>query len=286
MIATATTNPLLIGKGLPPFTEIKPEQVVPAMTQLLTEIDQELATLEANVTPTWSGLVEPLDRLGERISWSWGIIGHLMGVKNSPELREAFETVQPQVIQFSSKISQSQPLYKAFKALHNSEEWSNLEPAQKRIVEAAIRDAELSGVGLEGEKRERFNAIQLEIGELSTKFSNNVLDATKAFSMKLTSPEEVDGLPPSLLSFAAQIARGAGEENANAETGPWVITSTIPVMCLLCSTAPAVTCARSSTKLLSAVLLQVIWIILASLSGFWNCEKKKRNCWALIILPN
>ncbi|MEO8890075.1 MAG: M3 family peptidase, partial [Coleofasciculaceae cyanobacterium] len=82
MIATATTNPLLIGKGLPPFTEIKPEQVVPAMTQLLTEIDQELATLEANVTPTWSGLVEPLDRLGERISWSWGIIGHLMGVKN------------------------------------------------------------------------------------------------------------------------------------------------------------------------------------------------------------
>ncbi|MGC1393313.1 MAG: M3 family peptidase, partial [Coleofasciculaceae cyanobacterium] len=199
MIATATTNPLLIGKGLPPFAEIKPEHVVPAMTQLLTEIDQELATLEANVTPTWSGLVEPLDLLGERITWSWGIIGHLMGVKNSPELREAFETVQPQVIQFSSKISQSQPLYKAFKALHNSEEWSTLEPAQKRIVEAAIRDAELSGVGLEGEKRERFNAIQLEIGELSTKFSNNVLDATKAFSMKLTSPEEVDGLPPSLL---------------------------------------------------------------------------------------
>jgi oligopeptidase A len=228
MIATATTNPLLIGKGLPPFAEIKSEHVVPAMTQLLTEIDQELATLEAKITPTWSGLVEPLDRLGERITWSWGIIGHLMGVQNSPELREAFETVQPQVIQFSSKISQSQPIYKAFKALRNGEEWSNLEPAQKRIVEAAIRDAELSGVGLEGEKTERFNAIQLEIGELSTKFSNNVLDATKAFSMKLTSPEEVDGLPPSLLSFAAQIARGAGEENASAETGPWMITLDYP----------------------------------------------------------
>ena len=229
MIATATaTNPLLIGKGLPQFEAIKPEHVVPAMTQLLAELDKELATLEEKVTPTWSGLVEPLDRLGERLTWSWGIVGHLMGVKNTPELREAFETVQPQVVQFSNKLNQSQPLYKAFKALHDGEEWNNLEPAQKRIVEAAIRDAELSGVGLEGEQRERFNAIQLELAELSTKFSNHVLDATKAFSLKLTSKEDVDGLPPSLTSLAAQAARAAGEENATAEDGPWLITLDYP----------------------------------------------------------
>jgi oligopeptidase A len=228
MIATVTNNPLLIGKGLPPFEAIKTEHVVPAMTQLLAEVEQDLATLEVNITPTWSGLVEPLDRLGERLSWTWGVVGHLMSVKNSPELREAFETVQPQVIQFSSKIGQSQPIYKAFKALRNSSEWDSLEPAQKRIVEASIRDAELSGVGLEGEQRERFNAIQLELGEISTKFSNNVLDATKAFSLKLTNPKEVDGLPPSLLSLAAQNARGAGEENATPETGPWLLTLDYP----------------------------------------------------------
>ncbi len=229
MIATVTANnPLLIGKGLPPFEAIKPEHVVPAMTQLLAELDEELAILEAKVTPTWSGLVEPLDCLGERLTWSWGIVGHLMGVKNSPELREAYETVQPQVIQFSNKLNQSQPLYKAFKALRNGDEWSSLEPAQKRIVEAAIKDAELSGVGLEGEKRERFNAIQLELGEISTKFSNHVLDATKAFSMKLTSKEDVDGLPPSLTSLAAQAARAAGEEDATAENGPWLITLDYP----------------------------------------------------------
>jgi len=229
MIATVTANnPLLIGKGLPPFEAIKPEHVVPAMTQLLAELDEELAILEAKVTPTWSGLVEPLDRLGERLTWSWGIVGHLMGVKNSPELREAYETVQPQVIQFSNKLNQSQPLYKAFKALRNGDEWSSLEPAQKRIVEAAIKDAELSGVGLEGEKRERFNAIQLELGEFSTKFSNHVLDATKAFSMKLTSKEDIDGLPPSLTSLAAQAARAAGEEDATAENGPWLITLDYP----------------------------------------------------------
>jgi oligopeptidase A len=226
--ATAIDNPLLIGKGLPPFEAIKPEHVVPAMTQLLAELDEELAKLEHQVTPSWSGLVEPLDRLGERLTWSWGVVSHLMGVKNSPELREAYETVQPQVIQFSNKLNQSQPLYKAFKALREGDDWSRLEPAQKRIVEAAIRDAELSGIGLEGEKRDRFNAIQLELGELSTKFSNNVLDATKAFSMTLTAKDEVDGLPPSLTSLAAQAAREAGEEDATAENGPWRITLDYP----------------------------------------------------------
>ena len=223
-----TDNPLLIGKGLPPFEAIKPEHVVPAMTQLLAELEEELSQLEAEVAPTWSGLVEPLDRIRDRFSWSWRVLGHLMGVKNSPELREAYETVQPKVVQFSNTLSQSQPIYKAFKALRESNDWSSLEPAQQRIVEAAIRNAELSGVGLEGETRERFNAIQLELAELSTKFSNNVLDATKAFSMTLTSKDEVDGLPPSLLSLAAQAARAAGEENATPENGPWRITLDYP----------------------------------------------------------
>lgn len=229
MSAIATVdNPLLKGQGLPPFADIQPEHVVPAMAQLLAELESELANLEANVTPTWSGLVEPIDRLSERLRWSWGIVGHLMGVKNSPELRTAYETVQPQVVEFYNKFSQSQPLYAAFKALRASETWNTLVDAQKRIVEAAIRDAELSGVGLAGEQRDRFNAIQLELAELTTKFSNNVLDATKAFSLTLTSPDEVEGLPPSWLSLAAQAARAAGEEKATPEIGPWRVTLDFP----------------------------------------------------------
>lgn len=226
--ATITDNPLLIGKGLPPFESIKPEQVVPAFEELLAKLDSQLADLEATVTPTWGSLVEPLEKLQQPLSWSWGLVSHLMGVKNSPELRQAYETVQPKVVQFWNKLSQSKPLYEAFKALGDSENWHKLEPAQKRIVEAAIRDAELSGVGLEGEQKERFNAIQLELADLSTKFSNHVLDATKAFSLTLTTKEEVDGLPPSLISLAAQSARVAGEENATAENGPWRITLDFP----------------------------------------------------------
>lgn len=226
--ATITDNPLLLGKGLPPFDAIQSEQVVPAMTQLLEELDQSLTTLEAKVVPTWAGLVEPLDQIIDRLGWSWGIVGHLMGVKNSPELREAHQTMQPQVVQFYTKLGQSQPLYNGFTALKASGEWNTLDEAQQRIVNAAIRDAELSGVGLVGDAKERFNTIQLELANLSTQFSNHVLDATKAFSLKLTQPEEVEGLPPSLLGLAAQTARMAGEENATPENGPWQITLDFP----------------------------------------------------------
>jgi len=222
------SNPLLVCEGLPPFDQIQPEQVRPAMTQLLTELEQELQTLESAVEPTWTGLVEPLEKLGDRLSWSWGIVGHLMGVKNSPELREAYEAVQPQVVEFINRFSQSQPIYGAYKQLQQSQDWSQLDPAQKRIVESAIRDAELSGVGLEGEAKDRFNEIQLELANLATQFSNHVLDATKAFNILLTNPAEVAGLPPSLLSLSAQAARAVGEKAANPEHGPWLMTLDIP----------------------------------------------------------
>ncbi len=226
--ATITKNPLLIGKGLPPFDKVKAEHVVPAMTQILKELNSEVTKLEENVTPTWVGLVEPLTAIEERLGWSWGIVGHLMSVKNSPELREAYETVQPEIVKFYNKLSQSKPIYEAFKGLRNSADWDKLEPAQQRIVESSLRDFELSGVGLEGETKERFNQIQLELAELSTKFSNNVLDATKAFKLKLTDKKDVEGLPPSALSLMAQTARGEGEEDATPENGPWVVTLDYP----------------------------------------------------------
>lgn len=221
-------NPLLIGKGLPPFDQIRPEQVEPALNQLLAELEADLSHLETNVKPTWSGLVEPLDRISDRLGWTWGIVNHLMGVKNSSELRAIYEKVQPQVVQFVNRLGQSQPLYQAFKAIRNRQDWEQLEPAQQRIVESAIRQAEHAGVSLEGADKERFNQIQLELADLSTQFSNHVLDATKAFTLKLTQPEEVEGLPPSLLSLAAQTARAQGEETATAENGPWIITLDYP----------------------------------------------------------
>ncbi len=221
-------NPLLQGQGLPPFADIQPEQVVPAITELLAQVNAELTQLEANITPTWAGLVEPLDSLTERLGWSWSIVGHLMGVKNSPELRAAHEEMQPQVVQFWMRLGQSTALYQGYKAIKASAEWATFEPAQTRIIEAAIRDMELSGVGLTGEPKQRFNDIQLALAEIANKFSNNVLDANKAYHLLLTESAEIAGLPASLLAQAAQAARAARHEAATPPDGPWVITLDIP----------------------------------------------------------
>ena len=224
----ADTNPLLQPALFPRFDLIRPEHVVPAMRQLLPELEAELQQLEAQAQPTWEGLVEPLERLTDRLSVTWGIVGHLMGVQNSDALRQAHQTVQPDVVQFSMRLGQSPAIYQGLKVLKAGPAWATCDAAQRRIVDSLIRDAELAGVGLQGQERERFNAIQQELARLSTEFSNHVLDATKAFALTLDKPEDVEGLPPSLLQLAAQAARQAGAADATPEGGPWRITLDYP----------------------------------------------------------
>ena len=217
-------NPLLIGVGIPPFDEINVSHIQPGVEALLAELTLKLESLEQNLRPTWTGLMEPLALIQERLRWSWGVIGHLMGVKNSPELRAAYEAIQPALVEFENRLAQSRPIYDGMRAMRSSYVWDDLDPAQQRILESALREAELSGVGLEGDRRDRFNQLQQALAELSTQFSNNVLDATKAFSLQLTTAAEVEGLPESLLALAAQTAREAGYPDATTATGPWRIT--------------------------------------------------------------
>ena len=225
---SANENPLLEKGAYPAFDRIGAEHVAPAMRQILDELNAELESLEAHAQPTWEGLVEPLERLGDRLRVTWGIVGHLMGVKNSEALRAAQEEMQPAVVQFFMRLGQSQAVYQGLQGLRNGAAWQHCDATQQRIVEVLLRDAELSGVGLQGEKRERFNAIQQELAEIGTRFSNNVLDATKAFALTLEDPQDVEGLPASLLNVAAQAAREAGSPEASSENGPWRITLDYP----------------------------------------------------------
>jgi Zn-dependent oligopeptidase len=110
-------------------------------------------------------------------------------------------------------------------ALKAGRGWAALGAAQQRIVDSLIRDARMSGVGLDGETHERFNAIQTE---LATNFSNHVLNLTKAFELTLTDQAKVEGLSSSLLELAAHSAREAGDTHASAEAGPWRITLDAP----------------------------------------------------------
>jgi oligopeptidase A len=204
-------NPLLGPVGLPAFDRIRPEHVVPAVTALLAELEAELAELETRAEPSWAGLIEPLERIQDRLHWTWGTVGHLMGVRDSKALREAHDAVQADVVRFGLRLGQSRALYDALQSLREGATWRELDAAQQRIVESLLRDMKHAGVGLEGAARERFNGIQEELAERSTAFGNHVLDATKAFALTLRDPDEVEGLPPSLLDRAAQSAREAGE---------------------------------------------------------------------------
>jgi oligopeptidase A len=229
-------NPLYQSDQTPRFDELRVEDAVPAVRALIERQDDARAALEAavetgQVTPGWESLAAPLSELAEPLSYAWNVVHHLLGVKNSPALREAQEAVQPEVVAAALRLGQSRTLYQGFRAL--SLQGSSLDPAQRRIVETSIREAELAGVGLEGTARERFQQIEEEIAEASTRFSNNVLDATKAFALVLTDPAEVEGLPPSLLAAAAQSARSVGDPALNAATpehGPWRITLEAPLL--------------------------------------------------------
>jgi oligopeptidase A len=216
-------NPFLAPSAhetVPRFDALEPEHVEPAIRTLAEKLEADLDRLERDVTPTWSGSVEALATISEPLFTAWGVVQHLMGVKNSPELRAAHDAVQKIVVQVSMRIAQSKPIYRMLDMLKKSPAWVMLDAAQQRIVSATLRDADLSGVGLEGAPQQRFEAIELELAELSTKFTNNVLDETKAFSLMLTTSEQIEGLPPTLLAATDQSGNGSG---------PWKITLDAPV---------------------------------------------------------
>jgi oligopeptidase A len=242
-MATLESNPLAswtLGRApgaspdLPKWSSITPEHVRPAITAAVAAANAEIDAIEASFaekTPTtWAELMDPLERLSERLSRPWGVVSHLKGVRDSEALREAYDACQPEVVTASLRIGQSRPVYDALVALaEDASAWSKLTPAQRRAVECEIRDAKLSGVALDGAEKERYNEIAKELSALSTEFSNNVLDATKAFEHVCEDKSDVVGLPKSALELAAQTAatRG-GREGANAEDGPWMFTLDAP----------------------------------------------------------
>ena len=134
--------------------------------------------------------------------------------------------MQPERVAFSLRLSQSRPLYDALAALKADEAaFAGLSNARRRAVDAELRDFTLGGVALEGDRKAEFNEVQQELSRLATQFSNNVLDATKAFKKLVTDPGVVEGLPPSALALASQQAAALpGNEGATPEKGPWLLT--------------------------------------------------------------
>jgi oligopeptidase A len=214
-------NPLAASTFFPAFDRIAPEHAVPAVRAAIATATTAADALEAAFTPTWDGLMAPLHRLCEPLHDAWGIVNHLLSVMNNDAWREAQQTLQPDVVAFSLRIAQSRRFYDGYRAIRSA---GLSDPAQRRVLDAAIRAAEQTGVGLDGEPRDRFNAIQRDLAEAGNAFTNAVLDAIKAYSLWIRDADGIAGLPPTVRSLAAQAARAADEPAATPEAGPWRIT--------------------------------------------------------------
>jgi len=205
-------NPLLDISGLPRFAEIKTEHVTPAVDELLTRNRALTAKLLADSTqPTWENFVQPFEDANELLSRAWGQVGHLNMVMNGPELREVYNANLPKVTQYYAELSQNLALYQKYKAIRNGNAFAELNDAQKKVIDNELRDFRLGGAELPEDKKARFMAVQEELSELTSKFSDNLLDATNAFVCVIENEKEISGIPADECQVAAEAAKEAGK---------------------------------------------------------------------------
>ena len=216
-------NPLLQDFDLPPYSAIRPEHVEPAIDQLLTQNRQAIAELlqGQSAAPNWQGLVLVLDELNARLDRAWGPVSHLNAVCNSSEMRVAYEACLPKLSEYWTEMGQNKPLFEAYAALAKSPEATGFDVAQKTILEHALRDFRLSGIDLPAAGQQRYGAIQMKLSELTSQFSNQLLDATQAWTRHVTDEALLAGLPD---SAKAQMAQAATARQLDG----WLITLEFP----------------------------------------------------------
>jgi len=218
-------NPLLEMNGLPPFSRILPEQVEPAVDHLLTVCRERIGELTSRSDlPTWESFVEPLEQVDDRLNRAWSPVSHLNSVMNNDDLRAAYNACLPKLSAYGTEVGQNRALFEGFRAVVDQE---HLDPSQRKLLENALRDFHLSGVDLPEEKKARYKEISQELTKLTSRFDENLLDATNAWNKQIKDETALAGLPDSALSLAKQAAEERGMEG-------WVLTldfpSYLPVM--------------------------------------------------------
>ena len=215
-------NPLLNIETLPQFSSIKPEHVEPAIDQLLAENrDLMKKLLDANQEYTWENLIAPLDEAANRLERSWSPVRHLNSVMNSPELREAYNSCLPKLSEYHTEIGQNEGLYQAYLSIRDSAQFAELTVAQQKSIEDSIRGFQLSGVDLDTDKKEQYKKLQQELTQLHSKYEENLLDATNAWTKQFEQVEALKGLPESALAMAEEAAKQRDLEG-------WAITLEFP----------------------------------------------------------
>ncbi|GAA0208899.1 oligopeptidase A [Kangiella japonica] len=209
------TNPLFNVTGLPPFKKIQPSQMVEAIETIINDSRQAINELTESVTEeaiTWDNFVKPLEDINDRLDRAWSPISHINSVANSDEVRDAYNACLPLLSDYGTEMGQHKGLYNAVKALDAKAETLGLDKVQRKILKDDLRDFKLSGVALSPEKQKRYGEIQKRLSELTSKFEQNLLDATMAWHKDFESAEALDGLPESAIAAARQAAEASDIE--------------------------------------------------------------------------
>ncbi len=201
-------NPLLGAHILPPFSAMKTEHVEPAISQIIAENRTHLQNLLTDLPlATWDSLVAPLENQGDVLDQAWAPVSHLNAVCNNEDLRVAYTASVALLTAYSTEMSQNEALFNRYQQLAQSENYALLSQSQKQAIDNSLRDFRLGGVALNALDKKRFGEIQQRLSELSTQFSNHVLDATQAWYKHFTDVAALAGLSESALAQAAQAAQ-------------------------------------------------------------------------------
>lgn len=236
-----SANPLLDGAApLPRLAAVDvARDARPAVAEALRKgrldlerLEGELASkLRSNASLTYEEVITPLQRLGEETGRPWGLLRHLQSVKQDKLLRDVVSELEPDVVAFGQKVSQSKPIYEACLRLREDAAFQSWPEARRRAILAEVRDRRLSGVGLAGADAEEFNAITQRLSKLSNDFSNHVLDSTAAWHLQIHDASMLRGVPKRALELAAAKARTTGDfKNATGEKGPWLLGLEAPIL--------------------------------------------------------
>jgi len=214
-------NPLLEWDSFPPFAEIKPEHVEPALDAVLAQNRAAVAKLATLAEPDWDNFVEPLETLGDRLHRAWAPVAHLNATMSTPELRAAYNACLPKLSDYSTELGQDERLQRAYQALKDGKAWGSYSPAQRKLIDDALLDFRLAGVDLLDDKKARFKAVSQELSKLDARFEENLLDSTQGWVKHITDESRLTGIPENGLQSARQ-------EAESRKLQGWVFTLDYP----------------------------------------------------------
>ena len=205
---SAGKNPLLDTRFRIPFDSIRAEHVQPAAAELLRGARERLAALAAaHGDRTYANTMHALDELTDPLDRAMSVVRHLESVATYPELRAAFNAVQPEVSAFYTGIPLDAGLWQNIKAFASTPEASALSGERRRYLTKTVDTFRRHGADLDAAGKKRLEAIDVELTQITTKFAENVLDSTNAFELVITDEKQLAGLPPTAVTTARESAQ-------------------------------------------------------------------------------